>query len=71
MSYFDYADHLERIKYLAEHRQAGNATQLAKRLSVSQRTVQRMIQQLRDHGFPIIYNRYRKVYELEKTDDLK
>jgi predicted DNA-binding transcriptional regulator YafY len=64
MKYFDYAEKLDTIKYLAEHKKAGTPSHLAKKLNVSERTVQRMVQQLRDHGFPITYNRFRCTYEV-------
>jgi predicted DNA-binding transcriptional regulator YafY len=65
MNYFDYTDKLERIKQLAAHKQTGTPTQLAKRLNVSKRTAQRMIQQLRGHGCPVIFNRIRFTYEVK------
>lgn len=50
--------------YLAERRRAGTPRQLAKKLDVSERTVERMIQQLRDTGYPIKYNRFHGTYEV-------
>ena len=35
-------------------------------LHLSERTIQRMVQQLRDHGTPIIFNRARGSYELHE-----
>jgi predicted DNA-binding transcriptional regulator YafY len=66
MKYIDYAEKLETIKYLAEHKRAGTPTVLAEKLQVSERTLQRMIQQLRDHGCPIFFNRFHSGYELKK-----
>ncbi len=43
-----------------------NSDDLAAKLNVSKRTVQRMVQQLRDHGYPIKFNRFRNSYEVEK-----
>ncbi len=53
MTYFDHTEKLEILKYLAEHKQAGTPKDLAKKLCVSERTVLRMVQQLRDHGYRI------------------
>jgi len=63
MSYFTYTQNLETIKYLAEHSEAGTCLNLAAKLHVSERTVQRMIRQLRGEGYPIHYNRMKATYE--------
>jgi predicted DNA-binding transcriptional regulator YafY len=65
MNFVQYAEKLETIKRLAKYKQAGTAEQLAHKLEVSQRTVERMIQQLRDQGYPIRYNRFRYTYEVK------
>ena len=65
MTYFDHSEKLETLKYLAEHKQAGTPRDLAKKLFVSERTVLRMVQQLRAHGYPITYNRFRETYEVK------
>lgn len=64
MTYFQYSEKLETIKYLAAHKRAGTPHSLAEKLEVSERTIQRMVQQLRDHGCPIIFNRQRCTYEI-------
>ncbi len=64
MTYFDHTEKLETLKYLAEHKQAGTPRDLAKKLCVSERTILRMVQQLRDRGYPITYNRFRETYEV-------
>ncbi|MEJ7685319.1 MAG: helix-turn-helix domain-containing protein [Segetibacter sp.] len=56
---------METIKHLAQHKRTGTPQQLAKKLDVSERTVERMIQQLRDNNYPIRYNRFRYTYEAE------
>lgn len=66
MTFFEYAEKLETIKHLVKYKQAGTSEQLAQKLEVSQRTVERMIQQLRDNGYPIRYNRNRNTYELKE-----
>ena len=67
MKFIEYAEKLETIKYLAIHKKTGNPTLLAKKLNVSERTVQRMVQQLRDHGYPVTFNRFRCTYEMGAT----
>ena len=64
MTYFEYDEKLQLIKYLAQRRQTGTPSRLAKKLNVSERTVLRMIQQLRDHGYSIKFNRPRSTYEI-------
>ena len=64
MKYMDYARKLEALKYLAAHKQTGTPRSLAEKLEVSERTAERMVQQLRDDGIPIRYNRFRSSYEI-------
>ncbi|MDB5120862.1 MAG: hypothetical protein JWN56_2080 [Sphingobacteriales bacterium] len=68
MKFIEYAEKLEVIKFLAVHKQAGTPKHLAEKLNVSERTIQRMIQQLRDHGYPITFNRLRSTYEISSTN---
>lgn len=65
MTFLEHAKKLETIKYLAQHKRAGTPQSLAQKLEVSERTVLRMVQQLRDDGYPLVYNRHRNTYELE------
>jgi predicted DNA-binding transcriptional regulator YafY len=65
MKFIEYAEKLETIKYLAEHKRCGTPLQLSKKFNVSKRTVERMMQQLRDQGFPVTYNRFRATYEVK------
>lgn len=62
MKFVQYVEKLETIKYLAEHKRAGTPRELALKLNVSERTVLRMVQQLRDYGYPIEFNRFRSSY---------
>ena len=62
MTFNEYMEKLETIKYLAQHKKSGTPHYLAEKFNVSERTIQRMVQQLRDHGYPIIYNRFRGTY---------
>lgn len=64
MTFSTYSKKLDTIKYLSQQKSTGTVEQLAKRLDVSERTVQRMVQQLRDIGYPIMYNRLRYTYEI-------
>lgn len=65
MNYLQYTEKLEAIKYFCSHKQTGTPYEFAKKLNVSERTIQRMVQQLRDNCYPIIYNRFRFTYEVE------
>lgn len=64
MTYFEYAKKLDTIKQLVSLKQAGTPYKLSKKLNVSQRTVLRMVQHLKDDGYPITFNRFRESYEL-------
>jgi predicted DNA-binding transcriptional regulator YafY len=65
MKYTIYTEKLQIIKYLAEHKRVGTPRCLAQKLNVSERTLQRMVQQLRDLGCPILFNRNRNCYEIK------
>ena len=66
MKYVEYTEKLQLIRDWAEHHSTGSPAQLALKLDVSERTVQRMVQQLRNKGFPIKFNRFRNSYEIRK-----
>ena len=68
MTYFEYSEKLERLKHLIEHKQTGTPEQLAQRFAVSVRTIHRMVQQLREHGYSIAFNRQKGTYELNGED---
>ena len=65
MKFIEYAEKLETIKYLAEHKRCGTPLQLSQKINVSKRTVERMMQLLREQGFPITFNRFLNTYELK------
>jgi len=65
MKFIEYAEKLETVKYLVKNRRAGTPLELSKKLNVSTRTIQRMMQQLREQGHRIIFNRVRGSYEVE------
>lgn len=65
MTFYQYAEKLEMLKYLAKYKRTGNPNHLAGKLQVSERTIQRMVNQLREHGCPITFNRHRNSYEIK------
>ena len=69
MRYIEYTQKLETIKYLAERKRSGCPRELAEKLNVSERTLQRMVQQLRDNGCLVIFNRFRNTYEIKCCDN--
>lgn len=69
MKFREYVEKLETFKYLAEHKRGGTPLQLAEKLNVSERTVQRMVQHLRENGCPIIFNRFRNTYEIKFSNE--
>lgn len=66
MTFFNYTEKLETIKYLSELKRTGTVVKLAEKLSVSERTAKRMVRHLRNQGFPIVYNRNRNSYEVKE-----
>lgn len=69
MTFMAYMEKLETIKHLSQHKRTGTVEMLAERLNVSERTARRMVQQLREGGFPITYNRYRYTYEVKNASE--
>lgn len=68
MRYTEYSRKLDAIKYMAEHHRTGSPENLASRLNVSERTVIRMIRQLRRQGYPIIFDRFRLSYVMHEVE---
>ncbi len=60
---------LERIHSLILHKSTGTPKQFAKKLNISESTLYRTLEELRDHGAIIIYdsNRPSYIYENEVT----
>ena len=69
MTFQTYIEKLETIKYLSQHKRTGTVEELAEKLKVSPRTIRRMVQQLRNQGFPITYNRLRYTYEVKDISE--
>ncbi len=53
---------IERIDGLIRRKQTGNAKELADRLGVSERTIFRLISDLRDMGLPVKYSHSSRSY---------
>ena len=64
MRFIEYAEKLETIKYLSKRKRTGTPKKLAKKLNLSERTLLRMVQQLKDQGCPILFNRSKGSYEV-------
>lgn len=63
MKYAEYHIKLEELKMLIAANATGPPSQLAAKLNLSERTLLRMVQQLRDHGEEIRFNKSKKTYE--------
>lgn len=62
---------LERINGMIIRKTIGTPKQIADRLSISPRKFHRMINELRDFGATIIYNRSRHFYYYENEEEAK
>lgn len=65
MTHFDYLEKTECIKDLAVKESTGTPKELAQRLNISERSLYRIITDLRNMGHPITYCRYKKSYCME------
>lgn len=66
MKFIEYSQKLEAIKEMSLHYRTGTPCRLASSMNVSERTVQRMVHQLRKQGYPITFNRLRNSYVLKE-----
>ncbi|MFA8433913.1 MAG: HTH domain-containing protein [Marinifilaceae bacterium] len=64
MNIFEDFEKLERIKKLASLKATGTPKELAFKIGVSERTLYRMIDYLRDYGNDIFYSRSLRTYIL-------
>ncbi|MFN0215667.1 MAG: hypothetical protein ACKVT2_15525 [Saprospiraceae bacterium] len=53
---------LQRIDHLVRTRATGSPLQLADRLNISERKLYRLLGELRDQGFPIVYDKLEGTY---------
>lgn len=65
MNLFDDLFMLQRIDQLIRMQATGTPAQLASRLQVSERKVYRLLEQLKDQGFPIAYDKQKESYYYE------
>lgn len=63
---FDRLLQLGRIHNLIRLKATGSPKTFASRLDISERSLKRLIQQLRNQGFPVAYDVYRQTYYYEK-----
>ncbi|QEM03722.1 DeoR family transcriptional regulator [Mucilaginibacter rubeus] len=68
MDYRTYEKRLEYILELIEKGRFGSIERVAKRFDVSTRTVKRMLQNLRDKGHDILYDKKIKKYYIKNTE---
>ena len=66
MKFSEEAKLRERIHRLVHLKATGTPEQLANRIGVSKRNLYRIINDMREDGFPIIYDRHRERYYYEK-----
>lgn len=63
-------DKIDRLDKLIKLKATGSPQQLAKKLDMTERTVYRIIKQLKEMGCPIFYDKARKSYCYEKQGEL-
>jgi len=68
MDYRTYAERLDYILELIQKGRFGTLEAAAKRFDVSTRTIKRMLQNLRDQGHPITYDKKLKKYMHKKSE---
>lgn len=62
MKFNEYQEKLGRIKELAKRNATGSPKELAQRMNVSERTLFRLVQNIKEQGVPIEYSRKINTY---------
>jgi predicted DNA-binding transcriptional regulator YafY len=62
MGFFDRLERNKRLDALIRKRETGSPDELARHMGVSEGTIYRWIQELKDFGLPVKYCRKRKTY---------
>jgi predicted DNA-binding transcriptional regulator YafY len=65
MKFYEYQAKLDRIRELARTNATGSPKELARRIEVSERTLYRLVQNMRDQGIPLEYCRRTSTYYLD------
>ena len=65
MSYIEYKKREELIITLVEQERTGSTSELSERIGVSQRTIKRIISNLRNDNHQIVYSRKKMSYIYE------
>jgi len=71
MGYIDYLRLLERIHYHIEHKSTGPAGEFARRLGISERTLYRILAEMKDMGAVIQYNADRESFLYENDVSIR
>ncbi len=71
MSIFKYIQRLERIFQMIKQGKTGSAEQFSKRIGISRRQLFSHLEEMRNLGIPIVYNRKQHSYILEKKCEFK
>lgn len=62
MKYHEYIHKLDQLKDIVENDFSGSPKKFSYKLKLSERTLLRMVQQLKNDGFEVIYDRKAKTY---------
>lgn len=62
MKFYEYQEKLNRIQELAKRNATGSPKELAQRISVSERTLFRLVQNIKDQGILMEYCRKTNTY---------
>ncbi|MDQ3046667.1 MAG: HTH domain-containing protein [Bacteroidota bacterium] len=66
MKFNQYNEKLELIKKLIRFQNTGTPSELASTLKISERTLRRLMAELKEQKFPVVYSRSSKTYLLKE-----
>ncbi len=66
-----YIERIEMIQRLIQQRSTGSPSEMAKRLNISVSRLSRIIEELRDQGAPIRYDRQLKTYYYSEPYEIR
>lgn len=64
MKFYEYQEKLNRIQELAKRNATGSPKELAQRINVSERTLFRLVQNIKEQGIPMEYCRKANTYSI-------
>jgi predicted ArsR family transcriptional regulator len=70
MEFIKISAYIEQLDRLIRNERTGSASEFSKRLGISERTLRNHLQQIRELGAEVIYDRYKRTYKYSQKGRL-